>query len=191
MRRLLTILGLWLGAAAFAGAGDFTRGMTPDEQAQTGLAKLTPEELLRLKAVVERYKTGEVAVVRQEAEKTVAAAEAKVKQAEATAAAPEAKEAGKKPGWFAALVTLRKTAEKPDKAEAMEGRLVGSLKTFNGRRSFELQDGQVWRMTETGWYRGPTLESPAVWITPGFLGVYWLQIREAPLLVKVQPVQLR
>lgn len=185
------ILGLVLCTAVFARAGDFTQGMTADEQAQAGLAKLTPEELARLKAVVERYKAGELAVVRQEAEKTVAAAEAKAKQAEAAAAAPEASEAGKKPGWFAALVTLRKTAEKPDKAEAMEGRLVGSLKTFNGRRSFELQDGQVWRMTETGRYSGPTLESPAVWITPGFLGVYWLQIREAPLLVKVQPVKVQ
>jgi hypothetical protein len=190
MRKLL----LWgmLGLAGLVRAEDFTTLLTPTERTATGIDRLTPAELDQLKAVVERYKSGEVAVVRQEAATQVAAAEAKVKQAaEAAVAAPEAPGAAKKPGWFSALVTLRKTAEKPDKAEVLEGRLAGSLKTFNGRRSFELQDGQVWRMTETGRYSGPTLEAPAVWITPGFLGVYWLQIREAPLLVKVQPVKLR
>lgn len=189
MKRLLTVLGLFWGAAAFGQAGDFTKTMTPDEQQQAGLGRLTPDELARLKAVVERYKSGEVAEIRQEAEKKVAVAEARVKQAE-TGAAVTASPAGKKPSWFSALVTLRKTADKPDKAEALEGRLAGNLKTFNGRRSFELQDGQVWRMIETGRYSGPTLEAPAVSITPGFLGVYWLQIREAPLLVKVQPVKI-
>jgi hypothetical protein len=187
MKRLLSVLCLFLGAAALGRAGDFTKTMTPDEQVQTGLAKLTPEELVRLKTVVERYKSGEVADVRQEAEKKIAVAEATAKQ---TAAAPAANPGSTKPNWFAALVTLRKTADKPEKAEALEGRLAGSLKTFNGRRSFELQDGQVWRMIESGRYSGPTLESPAVSITPGFLGVYWLQIREAPLLVKVQPVKI-
>lgn len=188
MNRLLTALCLFLGAAALGHAGDFTKTMTPDEQGLAGLGKLTPEELARLKAVVERYKSGEVAEIRQEAEKKVAVAEARVKQAATGAAAGSP--TGKKPNWFAALVTLRKTADKPDKAEALEGRLAGSLKTFNGRRSFELQDGQVWRMIESGRYSGPTLEGPAVSITPGFLGVYWLQIREAPLLVKVQPVKI-
>jgi hypothetical protein len=189
MKLLLIVLCLFLGAATPGQAGDFTKTMTPDEQAQAGLAKLTPEELVRLKAVVERYKSGEVDDVRQEAEKKVAAAEAKAKHA-AVAVAPATMAEGKKPNWFAALVTLRKTADKPDKAEALEGRLAGSLKTFNGRRSFELQDGQVWRMIESGRYSGPTLEAPAVSITPGFMGIYWLQIREAPLLVKVQPVKI-
>lgn len=188
MKRLLTVLCLcW--SAAFGQGGDFTRTMTPGEQEQAGLGKLTTEELARLKAMVERYKSGEVAEIRQEAEKKVTVAEARVKQAE-TGVAAAGNPAGKKPNWFAALVTLRKTADKPDKAEALEGRLAGGLKTFNGRRSFELQDGQVWRMIESGRYSGPTLESPAVSITPGFLGVYWLQIREAPLLVKVQPVKI-
>lgn len=189
MKRLLAFLCLFWGAAAFGQGGDFTKIMTPGEQAQAGLDKLTPEELARLKAVVERYKSGEVAEIRQEAEKKVAVAEARVKQAE-TGAVAAAGPAGKKPNWFTALVTLRKTADKPDKAEALEGRLAGSLKTFNGRRSFELQDGQVWRMIESGRYSGPTLEAPAVSITPGFMGIYWLQIREAPLLVKVQPVKI-
>jgi hypothetical protein len=189
MKRLLTALCLFWGAVAFGQGGDFTKTMTPGELEQAGLSKLTPEELVRLKAVVERYKSGEVAEIRQEAEKKVAVAEARVQQVDSAAAAARSP-AEKKPNWFAALVTLRKTADKPDKAEAMEGRLAGSLKTFNGRRSFELQDGQVWRMIESDRYSGPTLEAPAVSITPGFLGIYWLQIREAPLLVKVQPVKI-
>jgi len=191
MKRLLTACCLLALTTTRLAAADFTQTMTVEEQEQTGLGKLSPGELARLKAVVERYKSGEVAVVQMKAEEKVATAEAKVKAAEDRSPAPVETPAAKKPSWFAALVTLQKTAEKPDKAEVLEARLAGNLKTFNGRRSFELQDGQLWRMIETARYSGPTLESPVVTISPGIFGVYWLQIREAALRVKVEPVKLR
>ena len=71
-------LGLALAGWAWA-AGDFTRTMTPEERTAAGLDKLTEAELAQLKAVVERYKTGEVSEVKQEAEARVAAAEAKAR----------------------------------------------------------------------------------------------------------------
>ncbi len=210
MRKLL-LLGL-LVLAGVGRAEDFTAIMTPEERAATGIDRLTPGELARLKAVVERYKGGEVAVVRQaaeqqvatvkqeaeqkvatvkqEAEQKIAVAEARVQQAETQRPAEE-KPGDKKPGWFSALVTLQKAGEKADKSEVLEGRLAGKLKSFSGLRSFELQDGQVWKMIEGGSYHGPELDMPVVRITPGFMGTFWLQIREAPLRVKVQPVKLR
>jgi hypothetical protein len=210
MRKLL-LLGL-LVLAGVVRAEDFTAIMTPEERAATGIDRLTPGELARLKAVVERYKGGEVAVVRQaaeqqvatvrqeaaqkvatvkqEAEQKIAVAEAKVQQAETQHPAAE-KPGDKKPGWFSALVTLHKAGEKADKSDILEGRLAGKLKSFSGLRSFELQDGQVWKMIEGGSYHGPELDSPAVRIMPGFMGTFWLQIREAPLRVKVQPVKVQ
>jgi hypothetical protein len=184
-----------LGVAAFVlavslGAMDFTQTMTAEERKAAGLDKLTPTELARLQAAVERYKSGEVAVVKQAAEQEVARAEARVRAAETRQTAAEKPAEAKKPGWFGALVTLKKAGEKPEKAEALEMPLAGDLQSFRGRRRFELQDGQVWRMIEDGSYAGPVLKSPTVSITPGIFGVYWLQIREAALRVKVEPVKL-
>ncbi|MDI1247872.1 MAG: hypothetical protein PSV13_03220 [Lacunisphaera sp.] len=114
MKRLLILWALLVATPLWAADG-FLQTLTPEELAATGLQKLSPEELARLAAVVERYKTGEVAVVqqrveevrqaaeqkvavvrqaaeqkvasvRQEAETKIAAAEAKVKQAETKAA---------------------------------------------------------------------------------------------------------
>jgi hypothetical protein len=210
MKKLL-LLGLFV-LAGMARAEDFTAIMTPEDRAATGIDRLTPAELARLKAVVERYKSGEVAVVRQqaeqkvatvkeeaeqkvatvkqEAEQKIAVAEAKVQQVEAQRPAAD-KPADKKPGWFSALVTLQKAGEKSDKNDILEGRLKGTLKSFRGTRSFELQDGQVWKMIEGDSYHGPELDSPAVRIMPGFMGTFWLQIREAALRVKVQPVKVQ
>ncbi len=42
MKRLLTVLCLFWGAAAFGQGGDFTKTMTPGEQELAGLGKLTP-----------------------------------------------------------------------------------------------------------------------------------------------------
>lgn len=200
MKKLMLGLAV-LVLAGSLGAMDFTQIMTPEERKAAGLDKLTPAELARLQAVVERYKSGEVAVVKQEAqqqvavvkqeaEQKVAQAEARVREVETRQPAAEKPVEGKKPGWFGALVTLKKAGEKPDKADAMEVPLAGDLQSFRGRRRFELQDGQVWRMIEDGGYAGPVLKSPTVSITPGMFGVYWLQIREAALRVKVEPVKL-
>jgi hypothetical protein len=210
MRKLL-LLGVCL-LAGIAHAEDFTAIMTAEDRAASGIDRLTPAELARLKAVVERYKSGEVAVIRQEAEQQVATvkqeaeqkvatvkqeaeqkiavAEAKVQQAETARPAAE-KPADKKPSWFGALVTLQKAGDKADNNDILEGRLAGKLKSFSGTRSFTLQDGQVWKMIEGGSYHGPELDSPVVRIMPGFMGTFWLQIREAPLRVKVQPVKVQ
>lgn len=199
---------IWLGALVLAvavQAQDFTRTMTAEEQAVAGLEKLSPAELARLKAFVERYKAGAVAVVQEQAEQKVAATEAKVKVAEQKIAVAEAKAkeaetkivtggestADKKgPRWFSALLTLKKAEAKPEAEEAIESRLAGSIKNFSGRRSFTLENGQVWQMIEADSYAGPTYERPVVRVRPGLFGTFWLQIPEAAVRVKVKPVKL-
>lgn len=198
MRILMLVWGMLAWAVAVH-AADFTQTMSPEERKATGLDRLTPAELQQLKAIVERYKSGEVAVVqqqaeqkvavvRQEAEQKVAVAEAKVKAVEAKVTTPES---GKKqPGWISALLTLQKATEKPDEVEVFEDRLAGELKSFEGKRRFTLQSGQVWEMIQGDYYSGPTIASPAVTVKPGILGVYWLRIEEAKLRVKVKLIRI-
>ena len=96
----------------------------------------------------------------------------------------------KGPSWLSALMTLKKAEAKPEAEEAIESRLAGSIANFRGRRSFTLENGQVWQMTESDSYAGPTYDHPVVRVRPGILGTFWLQIPEAAIRVKVKPVKL-
>lgn len=186
MRKLVLWFGFLVASAAVLTAQDFTQAMTAEERAAAGLDKLSPAELAKLKALVERYKAGEVAVVQQQAQAAVAAAEAKVKEA----AAPTVDGAKKGPSWLAALITLEKTAKSPESNEAFHARLKGALESFSGRRTFTLDNGQVWQMIDSASWSGPTYESPEVNIKPGIFGVFWLRVPEAGLRVKVKPLKL-
>ena len=168
---------------------DFTKSLTPDELAATGLAKLSTNELARLKAVVERYKSGEIAVVQQQAEVKVAAAEAKAMEAETKGAtAPSADK--RKPSWLMALITLKKVEDKPDKAEAFDTRLEGDFKGWTGHTTFRLDNGQVWQQNGGDNYSGDLMHSPKARIYPGALGSYWMDIEGIRQRVKVKPIRL-
>ena len=116
---------------------------------------------------------------------------AKAKEAETKIVTGGESTADKKgPRWFSALLTLKKAEAKPEAEEAIESRLAGSIKNFSGRRSFTLENGQVWQMIEADSYAGPTYERPVVRVRPGLFGTFWLQIPEAAVRVKVKPVKL-
>jgi len=198
----------WLGALVLAvavQAQDFTRTMTADERAAAGLEKLSAEELAKLKAYVERYKSGAVAVVQEQAEQKVAATEAKVKEAEQKAVVAEEKAkvaetkianaaaAEKKsgPSWFRALVTLQETSEKPAAAEAIVSRLVGDYDGWTGRTLFRLENGQIWQQAGGSERVDDTRHSPEVKVYPGMLGSYWLEIEGVRERVKVKPIKLK
>lgn len=204
MKTLLTSLCFLALVVAAKADGDFTKTLAPDELAATGLGKLTADELAQLKAVVERYKSGEVAVVRQQAEQKVAATEAKAREAEQKAAVAEARTQEvaaqsaiavppadkKKPGWLTALITLKRTEEKPDKAEAFETRIVGDFDGWSGHTTFKLENGQVWQQNGGDSYYGDLQHSPRVKIYPGVLGSYWMDVEGVRQRVKVKPIHL-
>ena len=98
MKRYVLIGGLLVLAALARADGDFLKSLPPDAFTAAGLQKLTPEELTRLEALVQQYKSGELATARQqaeaqaaasrqEAERKIAAAESKAREAEAKAQA--------------------------------------------------------------------------------------------------------
>lgn len=196
-------------------AQDFTRTMTADERAAAGLDKLSPAELARLRAAVERYKAGAVAVVQEQAEQKVAATEAKAKEAEQKAAATEAKaraaeekaaraeamaqgvqakptdkDGRKLPSWLTALVTLEKAAKAPDANEALEVRLKGDFRGWRKGTVFDLENGQRWQHIEGEDYVTPPMPAPVVRIKPGMLGTFWMEIEGVRPRVKVKPLKI-
>lgn len=196
-------------------AQDFTRTMTADERAAAGLDKLSPAELARLRAAVERYKAGAVAVVQEQAEQKVAATEAKAKEAEQKAAATEAKvraaeekaaraeakaqgvqakptdkDGRKLPSWLTALVTLEKAAKAPDANEALEVRLKGDFRGWRKGTVFDLENGQRWQHIEGEDYVTPPVPSPVVRIKPGMLGTFWMEVEGVRPRVKVKPLKI-
>ncbi len=188
MRKLLLWIGLWAAGAGLVLAQDFTQTVTPEERAAAGLDKLSPAELAKLKALVERYKAGEVAV--HEAKAAEAQQKAAVAEAKAQAAAAQSPDPKKGPSWLAALITLEKTAKSPEANEEFRTRLKGKLESFSGKRSFTLDNGQVWQMVDGASWSGPDYENPEVTIKPGVFGVFWLRVPEASLRVKVKPLRL-
>ncbi len=212
-RCILTWALLVLAVMAKADTG-FLNSLPTDDFAAAGLQKLTPEELVRLDALVQRYKTGEVTEARQqaeakasayqqEAERKVVAAESKVREVEAKASesvirakGAETKAAAapakKQPGWFAALITLNRAGKKPEKEEPLESRLVGDFDGWNGRTIFKLENGTRWvqqNKTETH-IHSPVLHSPRVKITPAAINGFWLEINGVNLNVRVVPLEL-
>lgn len=204
MKKLLLLACVLILPVLAHAQGDFTRNLTAEERAATGLDRLTPEELARLKEVVERYKTGEVAVVRQQAEQKVAATEAKAKQAEQKAAVAEAKvkevetkaavattEPKKKgPGWLTALITLDKVSKDTAHAEAVESRLAGDFKGWRRNTVFTLENGQRWQSVDTQDYVTPPMPPLKVKVYPGALGSFWMEFEGINSRVRVKPLKL-
>lgn len=172
--RFLPVVAL-LTLAVAVQAQDFTSTMTPAEQTAAGLAKLTPAELSALKAAVERYKTGEVAAVRQEAEQKVAAVEAR---------AAEKTQEERKRGYLAGLFNQGAGTDE----FLVESTLPGRHQNFQGRPIYTLANGQRWAVVETARYYAPrALQDPKVKIEPGAMGSFWLSIEGGPRL-RVKPV---
>ena len=188
-------LGLLVLAILAKAETGFLKTLPAEDFATAGLQKLTPEELARLETFVQRYKAGEVAEVRQQAEaralvsrqeagKRIVAAGTKVGEAEA--------KARKQPGWFTALITLNRASEKPEKEEPLESRLAGDFDGWNGRSVFHLENGTRWlQQNKTDTYIFlPVLHSPKVKIKPAAIRGFWLEIEGVNLQVRVIPLEL-
>jgi len=74
----------------------------------------------------------------------------------------------------------------PAASDEVVTRLKDNLRSFSGRRSFILENGDVWEMDEPGTYSGPVLKSPEVIVRPGVLGTYVLKVPDAALRVRVR-----
>ena len=194
---------LFICSTAHAASG-FLGGLAGKDFSEAGLKKLTPQELAHLEALIEKYKTTEVAQVEQQAEAKVVAvrqeAEVQVKaaiaKAEAPAAAAPAAEPvapGKKqPAWYSALLNYKKATEKPGKKEPLESALVGDFTGWHGRTIFRLQNGTQWQQQNASdsYVYSPARHSPKVKITPAAFNGFWMEIEGVNLSVRVIPFDL-
>lgn len=191
MKMSLGFLGLAVGLAAAEPAR--LRDLPPDQFRAAGLHKLSAEELAVLEAhwarraaAVRGEADEQLAQVREEAAARIASAESRARRAEENADGGD----GKSPGWLKALVTLKRTEERPEDARALESRMAGDFKGWTGRTLFHLENGQVWQQVAGGEYFDKTLRQPAVRIYPAALGAYWLEIEGVKQRVRVRPQKL-
>jgi hypothetical protein len=210
-------LPLFAGAVICAGvfcsslrAQDFTRGLSAEEEAAIGLAKLSAAERAALIAVVERYRESGVATrsaATDSASPSATVASTPCPEATSTTVPPPASGVAAASGapsssavaaagravrsWIPFLKDEggKPAAPKPAPAAAADEivtRLKGELRSFSGRRSFVLQNGEVWEMDESSSYSGPVLTTPEVILRPGILGTHVLKIPDAALRVRVR-----
>jgi hypothetical protein len=186
------------------GAQDFTRGLTAEEQAAIGLSKLSETERAALIAVVERYRENAPAARPPAADSAGTPARSDAASANALSATSGVAAAPAGPSSFPVAAAGRSmrswipfmkddggkpAASKPAPAAAADEtitRLKGELRSFSGRRSFVLENGEVWEMDESSSYSGPVLTSPEVILRPGVLGTHVLKIPDAALRVRVR-----
>jgi hypothetical protein len=199
MSRALFSLIAFAAVLPRAGAAEenFSKAVAPADFSAAGLARLTPEELARLDALVRDYKSGALAAARREAlaaEQARAAAESRAVKAEADAraraaaqaAAPAKTEPAKNQPGLLAKAKVMLTPGTEVEYSAVESRIVGDFRGWDGPTVFRLENGQRWQSEGTGSYVTGAVPSPAVKITPGMLGTFWMTVEGVKPRVKVK-----
>ncbi len=180
-------LGIAVTVAAQGAEETFSKAVRAEDFSAAGLEKLSPAELTRLDALVRDFKSGALERARREA----AAAEARAAKAEAEAktATIRAEETVKKSE--SSLLARAKVLLTPGtqvEYTTVESRIAGEFRGWEGRTLFTLENGQRWQATGTDIYVSPPIASPAVKITPGMLGTFWLTVEGVKRRVKVELV---
>jgi hypothetical protein len=197
-------------AVGLAGRAEepFTQTVPPAEFNAAGLDKLTPAELTRLDALVQRYGAGEL-----EAARRTAAAEAEAKAAEQVRAAKAEAEArataqvqaakaeaataqaqktsparDAKGGGIAGFFSRAGTKTEFEKAGI---EIVGVFKGYHPGTVFVLANGQRWRVVSDTYVTGPMPEVRKVLIEPGMLGSFYLRFEGVGVQPKVSLVRGR
>ena len=73
--------------------------------------------------------------------------------------------------------------------EAIVARLQGRFEGFGRNRRYTLDNGQVWRQTDSRRLPGVELESPVVTIRPGVFGVWYMQVEGYNTQAKVERIE--
>jgi hypothetical protein len=155
MKRLiapvLLILSCMLASAADA---PFTSTLTPEERKAAGVDALTPEQLARLDAFVQRYNAGEVA---REVDVAVKVAREEEKQ------------------------EARRRIMKEEKLD-VESRIVGDISGWKGGTIFNLENGEAWQQSNQESYYYGRVSNPKVVIKEAGLSGNWMFIEGFPPL---------
>ena len=73
--------------------------------------------------------------------------------------------------------------------EPFETRIVGEFDGWSGNTVFELENGMVWRQSESGRRRFQPVQNPVVIIEPGVLGAWFLKVEGSKRRVQVERIK--
>lgn len=137
--------------------------MTGREFTQTGLHKLSPEELAALNQWIR------------------ARSLATLEEPQQTAAGPRREGLPEAPSE---LPPVDRMAREP-----FQTRIDGTFSGWSGDTEFVLQNGMVWRQDESGRFRIQPVENPRVTIKPGFGGSWRLSVEGHNRTVRVERIK--
>jgi hypothetical protein len=179
------VIGLMAALVGGRAEEAFSKAIRPEDFAAAELAKLSPEALARLDALVQAYKSGAVTAARVEAEAQAARVAAE------TAAREQVREKEKEkaaaPGFFAKAKVLLAPGTQVEYGE-IESRIAGEFTGWSGRTVFTLENGQRWQVANGGSYYSPAVANPKVKVFPAALGGFWMKIEGVNPRVKVLPL---
>jgi hypothetical protein len=164
-RLLFAALVVCIAAAPFALAQQFSsleERMSSQQFKDAGLDKLSPEELAKLNAFIRN---------------------------EVNARTAQAHEAGAREQNKNDAARIGFRDYYGERGEVVS-RIPGTFRGWSGGTTFTLENGQVWRQTDTSTLAGVHLENAVVHITPGLMDNTWfLQVEGYNSSVKVERVQ--
>jgi hypothetical protein len=176
--------------AIVAAEREFSKTLSSDDFMAAGLAKLTPAEIARLDALVRGHQGGAGVAPQERATAAGEEREAEKRGAEAGLAAA-AEKAAKPEGGLLARAKVRLAAGTEVEYETVESRIVGEFRGWESRTVFTLENGQRWQVDGTQPYVMPPVHGPAVRITPGLMGSYWMTIEGVRTRAKVRLIDAR
>jgi len=190
---IVGVLGWVVGLSAVGAAENvFSKTVRPEDFSAAGLAKLSPDELSKLDALVTAFRSGALEAARSNA----AAAEAKAARAESEmraaqeVAAAQAQTIAKEKKADGGLLAKAKVLLTPGtevEYTTVESRIAGDFKGWEGRAVLTLENGQRWQIANGGLYSTPPVPSPKVKIVPASLGGFWMMIEGLSTRVRVVP----
>lgn len=159
---LVSVLALPLYAHAQEQAPPIQQQMSAEEFRAAGLEKLSPQEL----AALNQWLNRRIDVVSEQV---------------ATRAAAEATE--RVQTQARGFLSFGGTNEK------IEANIVGEFRGFAARRVYVLDNGQEWEQTDSASLAGVRRTNPAVTITPGVFGAWWMSIEGFNTRAKVKRIK--
>ncbi len=170
-RAILALVLTMLSASAAADRPFSTleERMTGQEFRETGLHKLSDEELAALNRWIRRRSLAE-------GEPVATAPGAAREPASASAAAEPVDRRG--------LPSTDRADRSP-----ISSRIVGSFSGWEGNTRFQLENGMVWQATGADRYQVATVENPAVEIRPGAFNTWRMRVDGVYREVRVQRVR--
>ncbi len=199
--------GGWL-ARGLGATQPFSRGLSVADFSDAGLTKLTAAELARLDDLVQGLHPRDPAVgqtasagsvlaatprppvglesVRARAESASRVVPEGVAARSPAAGSPAAgSPAVKSTGGLFAQAKVLLTPGTAIEYSILESRLAGPFDGWQRRTEFTLENGQRWRHAGDTTYVTPAVMNPKVTITPGILGVFWMNVEGVKPRLKV------